>query len=88
MKNLIIILASSLLVSGISGYKEVSAPPESRSYDLIAKECFHNDRYAHHNDLLDYSVHDVSYYMSDGSFFIRRGNGQGRDEYIYVPVGQ
>ncbi len=86
MKNLIIILLSSFLVSGISNYKDISTPVELDLHDQIGEDISPKDIHAHHENPLAYSVDDVSFYLSDGSYFIRQRSEEGGHEYIYVPI--
>jgi len=51
MKNLIIILLSSFLVSGISNYKDISTPVELDLHDQIGEDISPKDIHAHHENL-------------------------------------
>ncbi|GEM_PF-2330465 len=90
MKKLILIsiLLSSFLLCGATYYKEISSPTKPPFFNQTTKDFDPNDLSIPHANDLGYSVQDVSYYMSDGSFFVRRGTGEVFYMYIYVPVSE
>lgn len=83
MKRFILIISSVLLI-GSSYFKDISPSEEPPSLDLVVSDTVLN-KTAMPPDLESFAVGDVSFYLSDGSFFVRRKTEDGTYVFIYVP---